>query len=175
MFDSIPRMPSWSDFAAAAPRLAIEIHNIIHQYGQGFAYLATVRPDGGPRVHPVAPVIAEGGLFCFLIASPKRNDLERDGRYALHSYPGDHNDDEAYLTGHAHPVTDPRRRERVARAARADTRGDWRLFELDIDVATITRHVGVRRTPTHQIWHATGQSPGGGRTRGRTEAIAVCA
>lgn len=175
MFDSIPGMPSWSDFAAAAPRLAIEIHNIIHQYGQGFAYLATVRPDGGPRLHPVSPVIAEGGLFCFLINSPKRRDLERDGRYALHSYPGEHTDDEAYLTGRAQPVADTRRRDRVARAARADIRGDWLLFELDIDVATVTRHIGTLQTPTHTIWHAPGRRPGGGRTLGRTDSIARCA
>ena len=50
-------------------------------------------------MHPVSPVIADGGLFCFVTASPKRRDLERDGRYALHAYPAESSDDEAYLAG----------------------------------------------------------------------------
>ena len=38
------------DIAGAGARLLRE--------GQGIAYLATVRKDGGPRVHPVVPVLA---------------------------------------------------------------------------------------------------------------------
>ena len=80
-------MASWSEFAADEPRLADGIRVLLQQYGPGFGYLATVRADGGPRVHPVSPVITAEGLFCFIIDSPKRRDLERDGRYALHSFP----------------------------------------------------------------------------------------
>src|SRR4051812_47788313 len=28
------------------------------------AYIATVREDGMPRVHPVTPIFAEGGAYC---------------------------------------------------------------------------------------------------------------
>src|SRR5262245_1691129 len=111
---SIPWM-SWSRFASASPSLAAEVRSLLEQYGTGFGYLATVRRDGGPRLHPVSPVIVEGGLFCFVLSSPKRRDLERDGRYALHSYPPENTDDEAYLSGRARPVEDPERRELVAR------------------------------------------------------------
>src|ERR687890_1085992 len=101
-------MASWSEFAAASPQLASGIRAVLQQYGPGMGYLATVRPDGGPRVHPVSPVISDGGLYCFVIDSPKRRDLERDGRYALHAFPPEENDDEAFLTGRATPVHDPR-------------------------------------------------------------------
>jgi hypothetical protein len=153
-------MASWPEFAAAAPRLADAIRGLVHQYGPGLGYLATVRADGGPRVHPVSPVVTDEGLFCFVIDSPKRRDLERDGRYALHSFPPEHSDNEAYLAGRAQPVTDEEQRARLARLARAELHDDWRLFEFTIDVAMLAEHAGValgaRRTPgarpAYHIW-----------------------
>ncbi len=48
------------------------------------AYLATVRKDGSPRVHPMTPIIGQGHLFVFMEpTSPKGHDLQRDGRYAI--------------------------------------------------------------------------------------------
>ena len=50
------------------------------------AYLATLKTDGSPRLHPVRPVVSSGRLFMFVKAtSPKVRDLERDPRYALHA------------------------------------------------------------------------------------------
>ena len=100
-------MASWGEFAAQDSALASAIRTLICQYGPGLAYLATIRPDGGPRIHPVSPVITTTGLYCFVLPSPKRHDLDRDGRYSLHSYPPEESDDEAYLTGQATPITDP--------------------------------------------------------------------
>jgi hypothetical protein len=136
-------MASWSEFAADEPRLARAIHALMHQYGPGLGYLATVRADGGPRVHPVSPVITADGLFCFIVDSPKRRDLERDGRYALHSFPPENSDDEAYIAGRAEPVTDPRRIEAIASNLRAEPRVDWKLFELTVEVAMIARRGGT--------------------------------
>ncbi|MBM0237229.1 pyridoxamine 5'-phosphate oxidase family protein [Micromonospora sp. ATA32] len=132
-------MASWSEFAADEPRLADGIRVLMQQYGPGFGYLATVRADGGPRVHPVSPVITDEGLFCFVIDSPKRRDLERDGRYALHSFPPEESDDEAYVAGHARPVTDQARVARLADSVRAAPQVDWRLFEFTVDVAMLAR------------------------------------
>lgn len=140
-------MASWSEFAADAPRLAQVIRGLIEQYGPGLGYLATVRADGGPRVHPVSPVITEEGLFCFVIDSPKRRDLERDGRYALHSFPPEDSDDEAYVAGEARPVTDPVRVDRLAADLRAAPRVDWKLFEFDVNVAMVARHGRTGATP----------------------------
>jgi hypothetical protein len=152
-------MASWSEFAVAEPRLAASIHALVHQYGPGLGYLATIRPDGGPRIHPVSPFIGGDGLFCFVIDSPKRRDLERDGRYALHSFPPEDTDDEAYVSGLAHLVTNPARVERYAAEMRAEPLADWRLFEFTVDVAMIVRHgqpsgpTGQPALPLHQIWH----------------------
>jgi len=154
-------MASWSEFAADEPRLADEIRLLLQQYGPGFGYLATVRADGGPRVHPVSPVITDEGLYCFVIESPKRRDLERDGRYALHSFPPEERDDEAYVAGRALPVTDPVTVARVAALGRAAPQVDWRLFEFTVDVAMLTRrdqathlgatHLGAGR-PQVRVW-----------------------
>ena len=165
-------MSSWSVFAAAAPRLARDIEALLCQYGHGLAYMATVRRDGGPRLHPVSPVFADGGLFCFLLDSPKRRDLERDGRFALHAYPAEHSDDEAYLLGRGHRVADAGRRQRLARLQRAAAGVDWRLFELDIEVAVVTHRAQWGVEPTHRVWRAgvgvaDGPAPGSG-------AVAMC-
>lgn len=144
----------WSEFAAASPRLAADVRALLEQYGRGFGYLATVRRDGGPRLHPVSPVITEGGLYCFLLPSPKRRDLLRDGRYALHAYPAELINDEAYLAGRARQVTDPGRRLRVAQAHRAAPDVDWKLFELCVDVAMVTHREFPDRVPEHRIWRA---------------------
>ncbi len=150
-------MASWSEFVAAEPLLAAGIRALVHQYGPGLGYLATVRADGGPRVHPVSPVITRDALYCFLVDSPKRRDLDRDDRYALHSFPPDSSDDEAYLSGTAHPVADVERVLELAQQMRAEPRVDWRLYELTVDVAMLVRNaeqpVGSDRAPAvRQVW-----------------------
>jgi hypothetical protein len=143
-------MASWSDFVAADPSLAAAVRRAFHQYGPGLGYLATVRPDGGPRVHPVAPAITDGGLYCCLLDTPKRRDLERDSRYALHAFPSEDSDDEACVRGRAERITDPATIERVAHELRAEPSVDWRLFELSVEKAIFV-HRGVGCRP-YQIW-----------------------
>jgi hypothetical protein len=156
-------MASWSEFAAASPRLASEIKDLIHQYGPGLGYLATVRADGGPRVHPVSPVITDEGLYCFVMSSPKRGDLERDGRYALHAFPPENSNDEAYVSGVAWRVTDRALVGRLAQEVRADPKADWRLYEFSVDVAMVARH----REPTVPAGYEIWRDPGRRRLRGR--------
>jgi hypothetical protein len=152
-------MASWSQFVSAAPRLASQVQELFEQYGQGLGYLATVRADGGPRVHPVAPVITEQGLFCFVVPSPKRRDLERDGRYALHAFPPEDTNDEAYVSGTAAPVTDPRRVKELAGRFQAAPHVEWRLFELSVDVVMVGR-----AGPVYHIWRDRPDEPGGRRS-----------
>jgi len=147
-------MATWSEFAHAAPALAAAVRGALHHYGPGLAYLATVRPDGGPRLHPVSPVIGDDGLYACLLDTPKRRDLVRDGRYALHAYPPDDSDDEASVRGRARRVTDPAVIRRIAEQVRATPRVDWWLFSLDVEVALVIRRPPGREPAVAQVWHA---------------------
>src|SRR6266545_3308170 len=151
-------MASWSDFAAAEPPLASAIQELVHQYGPGLGYLATIRPDGGPRVHPVSPVINEQGFYCFIIDSPKRRDLARNGWYALHAFRPESSDYEAYVAGVAKPVSDRARVHELALQMRSEPQVDWRLFEFSVDVAMVERR---RSSPTG------GSGGSGGRATAR--------
>jgi hypothetical protein len=151
-------MASWGEFVAASPSLAADVRALFCQYGPGLAYLATVRADGGPRVHPVSPVICDDGLYCFVVDSPKRRDLDRDGRYAMHAFPAEDADDEAYLSGRAAPVDDHERVDRLARSLRAETRVDWRVYEFTVEVAMVVRRAasptsaGGNRPIAANVW-----------------------
>jgi Pyridoxamine 5'-phosphate oxidase len=148
-------MASWSEFASAAPALAGSIRATIHQYGAGLGYLATVRPDGGPRIHPVSPSIVGGRLYCCLVGSPKRRDLERDSRYALHAYPSDESDDEAGLRGRAELITEPVRIRQIATRIKADMAREWWLYELRIEMAFMVRRsmpAGRTAEVAYQKW-----------------------
>ena len=56
----------WSEFEELRPDLAGAGRQLFTQFGIGLAFLATVRPDGGPRLHPMCPMLVEGGLFAFI-------------------------------------------------------------------------------------------------------------
>jgi hypothetical protein len=53
----------WAEFEAAMPEMAAEGRKLLYRFGSGLGFLATVRPDGGPRLHPMCPILAEGGLW----------------------------------------------------------------------------------------------------------------
>src|SRR5581483_7894863 len=71
-------MITWIEFAEAQPDLAEAGRADIYQWGLGLGFLATVRPDGAPRVHPVCPVIGPDGLLVLIAGGPKQQDLLRD-------------------------------------------------------------------------------------------------
>ena len=100
----------WAQFEEAQPEMAAAGWRLLSHPGFGFGYLATIRRDGGPRIHPVNPILAAGQLVAFIVPSPKLQDLLRDGRYALHSTGAEDVADEFYLAGRA---------ERAAEAALA--------------------------------------------------------
>ena len=76
-------MATWAEFASAEPDLAAFAQE---RMAHRIVYQATLRLDGGPRVHPVSPRI-EAGLLCvsFRDTSPKMAEVARDPRYALHT------------------------------------------------------------------------------------------
>jgi len=131
----------WSEFAAVSPDLA--------EFGRRrlegrIAYLATVRVDGSPRLHPVSPFIANGRLFVYMEpASPKAHDLARDRRFALHCAVEDNGGGggEFLITGCGGKVIDQGvRRLAFEGAVAAGYKPDNRyvLFELEISAAMST-------------------------------------
>ena len=147
---------TWDDFTYEASAIAEAGTQLLHQFGIGLAFIATTRKDGGPRLHPCCPLIADGHLYVFITgASPKRYDLIRDGRFALHSFPPAQNDDEFFCSGSAHVVSDATIRRVVAAKAKHNVRDDEVLFELRLDRALHTTWVHPRQTntyPVHAKW-----------------------
>src|SRR5512140_1831895 len=101
-------MVNWSEFAAQNPALAEHGRKLINQFGIGLGYLATVASDGFPRIHPFCPILSGDGLYGFILQdSPKRRDLERDGRCAIHTFSPQDVDDEFYVAARARRIDDP--------------------------------------------------------------------
>jgi hypothetical protein len=157
-------MLTWREFQHTKPDLADAGHSLFYQFGGvGLGFLSTVRRDGGPRVHPVCPVITDDGMYALLIPSPKLNDLVRDGRYALHSFPCVDNEDACYLTGRAEVRNDDAVRDRVARQFLEERNWDrpppgfeeQDAVEFRIETCMLTRTTGHGDPdPQHTIWKA---------------------
>ena len=151
-------MKRWCEFAAERPEMAEAGRALVYQFKVGLGYLATVRKDGGPRVHPVCPVIANGGLYLFIgNQTPKLRDLLRDGRYALHTFPNPEVDDEFSVSGRVRRCDDAAVREVVYAAYTATgafTSNDT-LFELWLEKALHAKY-GPRPSwpPVYTRWSA---------------------
>ncbi|MBF6600825.1 MAG: pyridoxamine 5'-phosphate oxidase family protein [Dehalococcoidia bacterium] len=142
-------MATWQQLADAEPEMAALARELLDWIP--IMYLATVRSDGSPRVHPVCPIFSDGRMYVAVAGggrsapSPKRFDLQRDGRYALHALPGKR-DDECYLSGRARRVADERTRAAVTAAAGHTVHPEDWIFELDIERA-MTAHWEKMRAP----------------------------
>ena len=154
-------MMTWSEFAAAEPDLAEIGRSLLFQFKVGLAFLATVRGDGAPRLHPVCPVLSDDRLFVLVTpTSPKRQDLLGDGRFALQTFPQPKpGSDEYYIAGSAVLVDDPATRDRILRDARHMADASEIAFELWIDrvMHTTWEHV---LTPQMRSWHRKWRAPG---------------
>jgi Pyridoxamine 5'-phosphate oxidase len=88
-------VPSWAQVAAEAPELAERARGYLEAHKH--KTLATLRRDGSPRLSGVEAEIVDGELWMGMMpGSLKAKDLQRDGRFALHSasedppaWPGD--------------------------------------------------------------------------------------
>jgi hypothetical protein len=156
-------MITWTQFTQQQPALAETGRGQFYQHGLGLGFLATVRADGGPRVHPVCPVISAAGLHVLILPGPKRGDLRRDGRYSLHSevFPPPREDDGFAVSGRAAEVSGPATWNIVRDQVIADFGKLWpdyerlTLFELSVAscLLTLTQPDGTfQKGPT--IWQA---------------------
>jgi len=128
-------MATWQDFEDQVPELAAAGRLLLFHPGVGFGYLATVRRDGSPRIHPVNPFLHAGSLWFFAVPSPKLADLRRDRRYALHSAQDATVDDEFMITGEAVPTGDPEARRIALMDCPTSVDADHVLVKLTLDRA----------------------------------------
>lgn len=159
-------MATWQDFASSAPALAAEAKKNLYEVGIGLGFLATVRADGAPRVHPVCPIVSDVGLHVLIVSGPKQRDLRRDGRYALHTEtcPPPNHEDGCMLTGRAAEILDSGVRQVLLDhlALERQTDAPWptvqddALFELTIDTCLLMRTAGSEDLPAGPtIWKST--------------------
>ena len=146
-------MVTWAEFEAAAPDIAAEGRRLIGARG-GEAMLATVRDDDRPRIHPVNVAIVDGRLYTFAIArSPKRLDLETDGRFALHTHVDPAAPTEVALRGHARLVDDAAERSRISVGWAFEVDDSYTPFELSIETALLgTRDTADDWPPRYSSW-----------------------
>jgi len=117
----------------------------------------------------MCPLIHQSGLYAFIVPGPKQNDLHRDGRYWLHSFPCEDNEDAFYCTCRAHAVEDPATRQALAElfVTERSSSGipvpaaDDHLFSFDVQRCLLTRTTGLPEG-----------GPGRGRRRGRRSPAA---
>jgi len=152
-------MVTWKEFAAAEPDLADVGRALLFQFKVGLAFLATVRKDGAPRLHPVCPVLSDDRLFVLIIpTSPKRHDLRRDGRYALQTFPQPKpGSDEFSIAGKAVGVDDAAVRAAILRDAKHVADASEIAFELWIEHVMHTRWENVltpQMRSVHRKWRA---------------------
>ncbi len=148
-------MLTWHDFSLAESKLAaFGTQRLIGQV----AYLATLRPDGSPRLHPISPIIGQGHLFVYMEpTSPKGHDLQRDARYALHCSVEDNNggQGEFSVSGRAYLTNDPAMRALAFQAGRAlghSPQERYVVYEFGVEEAfsTIYEDTG----PVRKRWTA---------------------
>jgi hypothetical protein len=149
----VPDVVPWGAFAEAEPELAA--------FGAGLlnaspAYIATIRADGSPRVHPFTPIVTADGLFLFMEpTSPKGRDVTGRGWFAVHSGVPDMKGTggEFAVSGRGFPVDDAEVREAVALAAPYQPAERYVLFELRLREARCNGYGDVP-LPEHQRWAA---------------------
>lgn len=168
---------SWHEFEYAAPGIAAVAQALwpgIMALDRGepkppdvpwfpIAFLATTRPDGSPRLHPVCPVLAAGRLFAAIpLSSPKGRDLRRDPRCMIHALPGPQ-DDELAIRARARPAgQDPATRAAILAAVRPsgvggmiETVSNDPLFEFDIVRVDVARWLDIGQPGTRaerRVW-----------------------
>jgi len=151
-------MIAWSELEGHVPEMAAAGKKLLYQFGPGLAFLASVRKDGAPRLHPICPTVVDGCLYALILpTSPKFSDLKRDGRYALHTFPAVDVDDEFLIMGRAHFIEDAAQAARVRADQKArgmTSTDDEGLFRFDIERVMHAKYPGGHGTwpPRYSVW-----------------------
>ena len=173
-------MATWATFEAEAPQLAAVATRLwpgITALDRGqvpsedepcfsISYLASVRSNGGPRLHPFCPILAGGRLFAAIPpSSPKGWDLRRDPRCVIHALPGP-DDDELCIRARAQECTaDLTTRDMVRAVVESShvggmiaTVSEHPLFEFDLEQVDVARWLDIGQPGTRaerRQWRAS--------------------
>jgi hypothetical protein len=162
-------MLTWADFTAAAPGLVAEGERLLQRDGIGQALLATVRDDDPPRIHPIYVGVVAGRLYAFILRSSKLHDLERDGRFALHTHQDPTAPSEFSLRGRARIIDDEAVRAAVAASWSFEVDETYGLVEFFIGSALLgSRSSADEWPPRYSSWTAPDPAVAAGSGRAST-------
>ena len=136
---------SWKEFEEESPELA---SLGFEKLNRKIVFLAMIKMDGSPRLHPVTPFIENGMLFMFTEpSSPKIRDLRRDGRYAMHcSVSREGPLIEFLVSGNAEEISDSIVREQAENIAAVPVVDDgYALFEFQVKRVLVVEYVEERK------------------------------
>jgi len=136
---------SWKEFEEESPELA---SLGIEKLNRKIVFLAMIKMDGSPRLHPVTPFIENGMLFMFTEpSSPKIRDLRRDGRYAMHcSVSREGPLIEFLVSGNAEEISDSIVREQAENIAAVPVVDDsYALFEFQVKRVLVVEYDEERK------------------------------
>ena len=143
------KLLSWQEFATVKPDMA-KFGEERFQYR--VMYLGTITPEGYPRVHPFTPFIGSGRLFAFMEpTSPKGKDLQRNGKYSMHSLVTDMHgtNGEFQLTGMAYLLPDQDSREIAVKASPYKPEQRYIAFEFKI-AGCLTNYYSESESNVHR-------------------------
>jgi hypothetical protein len=151
-------MVSWSGFASSTEVLAASGRRLLGGVdGNPIAFLATVSPTGNPHLAPVCPIFSGDDLFLSVAQTgPKCGDLRATGRYTLHAFLGEH-DEEFQISGGAALLQIPLEIATVHKDIPFTYQAQDPVFRLDIQRALwcFWEIVGQADTrPIRQRWRA---------------------
>lgn len=125
-------MATWEEFTAAAPRIA-SIFARRHAATGNLCMLATIRPDGFPRISPMEPRIFESQLWIAgMPDTAKFRDLAGNPRFCLHTATVDTEvkEGDAKVWGRVEDIQDEALHRRYAQALFEETGFDIRGQEF---------------------------------------------
>jgi hypothetical protein len=147
---------SWAEFARAEPEMAELGLALLHRHGDGEGLLATVAPNGTPRIHPLNVGVRDGRLLVFVQdRSAKARDLAVNPHYALHAHLDPEEPHEFLVRGQARLVANP--------AVRAAAAADWfftvsdayPLYELLIEHVLLGERASANDwPPRYRSWRS---------------------
>jgi hypothetical protein len=154
-------MEGWDAFARAEPAMAEKGTALLYQRGDGEGFLATVAPNGTPRIHPLNVGVRDGRLLVFVQDhSAKARDLGANPHYALHAHQDPAAPDEFMVRGEARLVTDASTRQAAAAGWFFSVSNSYPLYELLIEHALLgERESADDWPPRYRSWRSAGPWP----------------